>query len=135
MLGGAPISWKSKKQSTVSCSFAEAEYQAMATTCCEITWLLFLLCDLGIQHQGPALLFCDNKANLYIAAKPFFHEQTKNMENDCHFIGEKIESGLIRIAHISISQQPAYMFTKLLGASQFHYHIHKLGVPNIQMPT
>lgn len=40
MMGGAPISWRTKKQSVVSRSSAEAEYRAMATAVSEI-----LCCD------------------------------------------------------------------------------------------
>ena len=72
LLGDSPISWKSKKEAVVSRSSAEAEYRAMALTCCEVTWLISLLKDLGITKLKPVDLYCDNQAALYIAANPVF---------------------------------------------------------------
>uniref|UniRef100_A0A3Q7HPE8 Reverse transcriptase Ty1/copia-type domain-containing protein n=1 Tax=Solanum lycopersicum TaxID=4081 RepID=A0A3Q7HPE8_SOLLC len=47
--GGSPISWKSKKQVTVSRSSVEAEYRAMASTVAEIFWIVGLFDELGIK--------------------------------------------------------------------------------------
>ncbi|XP_039168789.1 uncharacterized mitochondrial protein AtMg00810-like [Eucalyptus grandis] len=47
-LGDSLLSWRTKKQPTVSLSSAEAEYRAMAKTTCEIVWLRGLLQDLGV---------------------------------------------------------------------------------------
>ena len=85
----------------MSLSSAEAEYRAMTGACCELTWLRYLLKDLGVLHQEPALLYCDNKAVLHIAANPIFHERTRHIEMNCHYIRDKIQDGSIITRHVS----------------------------------
>ncbi|XP_039135751.1 secreted RxLR effector protein 161-like [Dioscorea cayenensis subsp. rotundata] len=43
------ISWKSKKQSTIALSTAEAEYDAMSSTAEEVLWLRQILMDFGVS--------------------------------------------------------------------------------------
>ena len=54
----------------VSRSSAEAKYRSMASTTCEVTWILFLLRDLQVKHEKSVLLYYDNQAALHIAANP-----------------------------------------------------------------
>ena len=77
-LGDALISWRSKKQDIVSRSSAKAKYKSMATTTCEVTWLLYLLRDLHVPHQKPVLLYCDNQAALHISPNLVFHGRSKH---------------------------------------------------------
>nr|XP_016492187.1 PREDICTED: uncharacterized mitochondrial protein AtMg00810-like [Nicotiana tabacum] len=60
-LGSSLISWKSKKQQTISMSSTEAEYRSMAAMAAEVTWLSGLLDELGISISKHVQLFCDNK--------------------------------------------------------------------------
>ena len=119
----------------MSLSSTEAEYRAMTGACCELTWLRYLLRDLGVLHREPALLYCDKKAALHIAANPVFHERTRHIEMDCHYIRDKIQDGSVTTRFVNSAHQLADVLTKALGKEVFTPMIRKLGVQDIHSPT
>ncbi|KAL1210935.1 Retrovirus-related Pol polyprotein from transposon RE1 [Cardamine amara subsp. amara] len=63
MLGDSIISWKTKKQHTLSCSSVEAEYRSMAMMYSELKWTIALLDSVGIKCLKPVHFHCDNKSS------------------------------------------------------------------------
>ncbi|XP_056690301.1 uncharacterized mitochondrial protein AtMg00810-like [Spinacia oleracea] len=131
LLGGSPVSWKSKKQNTVSKSSAEAEYRAMAAASAEVTWLVNLLEDMGVINLKPISLHCDNQSALHIARNPVFHERTKHIEIDCHFTRDKVLEGLLHLAYLPTENQLADVFTKPLSSAQFQQLLSKIGTCDV----
>ena len=89
----------------VSRSSAKFEYKAMAQSVCEIMWISQLLMEVCIKTSIPAKLWCNNQAALHIASNLVFHERTKHIEIDCHFIREKIQLGLISTRYVKTEVQ------------------------------
>ncbi|KAL0427875.1 UNVERIFIED_CONTAM: Retrovirus-related Pol polyprotein from transposon RE1 [Sesamum latifolium] len=128
ILGPVLISWKTKKQNTVSRSTAEAEYRSMGATACEFTWIYSLLQDLQISVPSPIPFLCDNRAALYIVSNPIFHERTKHLKIDCHLVRDKYKASFLAPDHVASKEQLADIFAKPLPGSSFHPFLAKLGL-------
>ncbi|KAJ0615408.1 putative RNA-directed DNA polymerase [Helianthus annuus] len=89
-LGSNLISWRARKQRTVSRSSTEAEYKALADTVAELTWLEALLKELHVSMTSAPILWCDNLGATYLSTNPVFHARTKHVEIDFHFVREKV---------------------------------------------
>ncbi|GKD81941.1 ribonuclease H-like domain-containing protein, partial [Tanacetum coccineum] len=128
---GGLVSWKSKKQATLSRSSAEAEYRSMASAVCEVMWIVKVLKDLKFSSNILAVLFCDNSSAIQIAANPVMHEKTKHFDIDVHLIREKVASGLIKTVKVDSEEQIADILTKGLGSMQHIKLCAKLTLSNL----
>lgn len=81
-------------------SSAEAEYRAMTHTSSELTWLKHFLEELDFPVSNSMPLFCDNQAKIHIAFNPVFHERTKHIEVDYHYVCDKILNGDISMPFV-----------------------------------
>lgn len=71
----------------------------MASTAYELIWLKGLLCDLRVFLTHPMSLFYDNQAAMHIMSNLVFHERTKHIEVNCHYIRKHVQSQVIQTIH------------------------------------
>jgi len=134
-LGTSPISWKTQKQQTVSASSAEAEYRSMTKTIRELNWIKNILSSLHVSHPAPKRLHCDSQATLHIAKIPVFHERTKHIKVNCHFVQDEIVHNRLLPPYVPTHIQLVNIFTKTLGTKQFGETLNQVGHSRLYAPT
>jgi len=92
--GHTPISWKSRKQHTVTQSSIETEYKGLADGTSEVIWLQYLFLDLQITPSVPTI-WCDNLGATYLFVKSIFYARTKHVEVDYHFVCDRVATKAI----------------------------------------
>ena len=94
------------------CSSTEAEYRALTDTTSELLSLRWLLKDLGVSTSSATPFYCDNQSVIHIAHNDVFHERTKHIKIDCHFICYHLVPGAIKLILVSFKDQLVDIFTK-----------------------
>ncbi len=118
-ISGAAVSWRSKKQSCVTLSTAEAEYMALASATQEAVWMRKLLTDLQNKTEKPTVIFEDNQSAIFMAKNPQYHGRAKHIDIKYHFIRDQIANGVINLKYCNTDDMVADMFTKGLSGEQF----------------
>ena len=90
-LGGAKISWKSKRQSIVALSTTEAEYVALCHAAQEVVWLRRLLASVNLVQAEPTKVHEDNQGTMALSRNPKSHPRTKHIDIKFHYVREVIE--------------------------------------------
>nr|GEY49544.1 copia protein [Tanacetum cinerariifolium] len=118
-LGDNLLSRSAKRQHTISCFSAEAEYQGVANVVAETALLCNLLRELHSSLLTATMVYCDNVSVVYMSANPVQHQQTKHIEIDIHFVRDMVKAGHVWVLHVLSRFQYADIFIKGLPSALF----------------
>ena len=119
LMGEGPISWLSKKQTTVALSTSEAEYVSVSAATQEVVWLRRLLTDIQAIPEGPTVIMEDNQGAIGIAKNPIQHARTKHIDIRYHYVREALQQGIICLSYCPTDKQLADLLTKGLPRERF----------------
>uniref|UniRef100_A0AAV1TJP4 Polyprotein n=1 Tax=Peronospora matthiolae TaxID=2874970 RepID=A0AAV1TJP4_9STRA len=116
ILMGAPVSWGSKKQSSVSLSTSEAEYIALSLAIQEGKWMHRLLCeilDAAEDKSGPELkIMEDNQSCIKMTKNPVNHGRAKHIDIKYHHIRDVVKRGDVKLEYWETTTMLADIMTK-----------------------
>jgi hypothetical protein len=82
----------------------------MANGVVEAYWLL--LQELHAPLTKSTLVYCANVSVVYLSTNPIQHQHTKHVKIDLHFVRERVVIGDVRVLHVPMTSQFAYIFMK-----------------------
>ncbi|KAL3499639.1 hypothetical protein ACH5RR_038732 [Cinchona calisaya] len=79
----------------------------------EALWLRGLFGELSLHH-GVTTVYCDSQSAIHLTKDQMYHEKTKHIDMQFHFVRDTIDEGKVLVQKISTKDNPADMFTKPL---------------------
>ena len=115
-MAGSPTIWRSNRQKAVTLSSREAEYYALSSVAREAAWMRHFLTE--IEYFGPdvepILVNGDNQGSLALAENPQYHQKTKHIDIQYHYIRQELKAGHVILHYLPTDLMPADGLTKPL---------------------
>lgn len=100
----------------------------MADTAAELSWVCSLLSELQCPVNAAPVVYCDNLGAAQLCSNPIFHSRMKHVAIDFHFIRQRVQSGALRVSHVSSQDQLADALTKPLSRQRLLFLKDKIGL-------
>lgn len=97
MIEDDPISWSSRKQSSMALLSCETEYVLASYVACQATWIEILLEELKIMEPRKMKLFVNNKSTIDLANHLVCHGRSKHIDMRYHFRRDQINKGKLEL--------------------------------------
>ena len=104
-------------------STAEAEYAAACSTSCEAVWMRKLLSNLFDLQLDATCIYCDNHSCLKLSKNPVFHDKSKHINIQYHYIKDMVQRGAVKLEYVATDEHIANVLTKPLARLKFEYSI------------
>ncbi|KAK2072690.1 hypothetical protein P8C59_007028 [Phyllachora maydis] len=118
-LAGRPISWKTKRATTITLSTLEAETDGLIEAICEVQWIIGLFSELYRPIDYPITLYGDNQGSITVANDPALHARTKYTLLKFRYVREQVKAKIVTIIYLNTKCMPADGLTKALPVSGF----------------
>lgn len=89
---------------------------------------MLVTCRYWCFLNQPTFLYCDNKIAIQIIRNSVFHEQTKQIEINCHVTWHHYQFSIITLLFVPYSLQIVDIFTNMHFTSHFHFLFGKLSI-------
>jgi hypothetical protein len=120
MLNGAAVAWKSKRQSVVALSSAEAEFMAASALVQEVIYARRLLENLGFPQPAPTFIYEDNRTCIaWSEGSVGGSDRAKHIDLREHFVHDAVKAGVLKLVPVASVDNVADLLTKPLPKAAF----------------
>ena len=91
--------------------------------------------ELDFRQPGLILMHCDNQSAIYIAQNSVFHERTKHIEVDCHFVRDVWTKKVVMFQLTPSSKQLVDLLTKIASPQVYSNLCNKLCMLDVYAPA
>lgn len=127
--------WKSRRQTTLALSSAEAEYVALSTCAKDVTWIRRLFCELKFKcpyddrmSLESTKMFVDNTAAISLATNEQVSARNKHIALKVHHVRSLLKKKIVVLNHVRTAKQLADMLTKSVSSLILHEHMPSLNI-------